>query len=509
MSLLLRLPEVLSSLQLSTWLTIVDVARLDSAFCTTALREEFLKLVYCGLALLQTADMLHFDLGSDPMIAWILEKRALIGGVHVTETFLGRSDLRKEYLRQHGASLKWVTYASDDESDGDQESPDQNNESDEDSDGSDGSESAEDSSEYACGRMKLHRRRDESALDIAQYCPNLTRFYAGGYLGDLVVAKIAKRCPLLDLTLEGECCTNAAILRASIWCTQLQLLSLASAKLNEECIAVLVRNNPGLQKLKFDGVTDDHTPICTLITQVGVNCPTLTELSIWFAVVSQPSLSFLLSRCQHLKSLLVINCLFEDIIDEQTAAVNSSIAKISLMSVSLMSHDHVRLLLSVCPGLVELQIVDCEELSDLGSLKIGTSCPALQVFSICTCTGAVGGDEMLLDISAHCQDLRLLRMKHDTLVTDVGLSAVARHCTKLQEVDVQNCENVTDRFLTTLSQCCHGLKVLDVSGCPLVTDKGVNAILQECSGLTRLSAEYSVGVTWELRTTLRERYSAW
>jgi hypothetical protein len=153
MSLLINLPEELLSQELSVWLTIVDVARLDSATCCLAARKAFVQAAFNRRTLLSYPPSVNIKTMKlcDAINGWIFKRSALVSGFYATPVFLRSHEKREQYLRQHGDAIQWV--------------------------------------EYTC-RANCDDY-ETSALDIARYCSNLIRFHGENCQDERVFIQIA------------------------------------------------------------------------------------------------------------------------------------------------------------------------------------------------------------------------------------------------------------------------------------------------------------------------------
>jgi hypothetical protein len=476
MCILTNLPEALLLSELSAWLTIKDVARLDSAMCTSALREEFLT-VALRATLQYQADITSEDEIYDKMNDWIIRKGAAVAGFHVTRSFLHNHEERVEYLKKQGHGLVWVKYGA-----------------------------------YFAIRDDVHdtaeiqRTSVRSAMDVAQYCPNLRQFHGEYYHGDSVLVKIAQSCPQLEnFKAWFENITDVTITALSKGCSKLKRVDVWARHLSEECLIALVRSNRGLTTLSTPakGVTD------TFICELGLNCRDLEDFYIPNVTVSLSSIYALLEQCPRLRCLALDETTFSPMLLGTMPTVSRSMRELFICAVNI-TNAQLSELLTACPGLTVLDIAtssSTELLMDLQQLRIGARYPSLQKLRLSHVSDAVA-DEALLEISQYCPLLRALDVYNCAFSTD-ALCAVARQCPLLQEVAVGRCWEVTDEFLVTLAQHCPRLLTLDVSECRLVTDKGLAAVMQGCPGLAELDVSDCRNISKQAREEVKARIPRW
>lgn len=70
-------------------------------------------------------------------------------------------------------------------------------------------------------------------------------------------------------------------------------------------------------------------------------------------------------------------------------------------------------------------------------------------------------------------------------ITDSGIIAIARGCPVLKMINIAYCKDITDHSLISLSKCSR-LKTLESRGCSLITSLGLTAVAVGCKELTKL-----------------------
>ena len=79
------------------------------------------------------------------------------------------------------------------------------------------------------------------------------------------------------------------------------------------------------------------------------------------------------------------------------------------------------------------------------------------------------------------QYLEVMDLSHCSLITDVGVSALAHGCGQLHTIHLTGCEHVTDIGVSALAHGCGQLHTIDLRGCVIVTDIGVSAFSSLCT----------------------------
>jgi hypothetical protein len=463
MFMLLNLPQALISSVLSTWLTIVDVARLDSAYCSSHHRSEFLEAAYeFGTALQYPPAMNVLNNCCNAMSLWILSKGAPVSGLFVTSNFSLQNGT--SYLQHHGRHIQWVDHE---------------------------------------GNWRPRADCSQHTTALAQYCSRLMRLNASTCLDEEGLMRIIQHCPLLEELTVASSCTSQVVMELSRTYSRLKRLSLHARRLSEECLIALVRSNPGL--LSFSTNADGATG--AFVFELAKRCSGLEELSLSTMTVNHAPLHCLLRNCPNMTSLRLSDILYVPPEEEFALTKFTSMRKFVVHVCEQTSRDVSQLgeLVRACPNLTSLSLCYWPTLLDEAILPLSAHFSSLQNFFLGDFCGCRVRDEVLLDISKHYPQLITLEIPCSFDVTDIGLVAVAAHCPLLQLVDVTCCLAVTDDTLFALAQNCRALLRLLMIGCDRVTDDGVTAVIKGCPDLVDLEVDNSVELTDELRNEVKTR----
>jgi hypothetical protein len=188
-----------------------------------------------------------------------------------------------------------------------------------------------------------------------------------------------------------------------------------------------------------------------------------------------------MERCKNLTRLQLRNC---DLASSGEQAAPCGNVKELVLWRCGVSDAQLRDLLCTCPGLISLKICDCPFLEDIESAHLGARYASLQKLSLGGNSSPVT-DAMLVEISAHCAVLRVLKVTESTLVTDAGLSAIASKCPRLEEMRVKDCPEVTGEFLAVLAQSCRALRALSLDDCAKLSDAAIAVALKAFPWLLR------------------------
>eukprot|EP00178_Gracilaria_changii_P000522 TRINITY_DN1063_c0_g1_i2.p1 TRINITY_DN1063_c0_g1~~TRINITY_DN1063_c0_g1_i2.p1 ORF type:complete len:335 (-),score=23.25 TRINITY_DN1063_c0_g1_i2:1039-2043(-) len=174
---------------------------------------------------------------------------------------------------------------------------------------------------------------------------------------------------------------------------------------------------------------------------------------------------------------------------------------------------------SRCPGLRELRLSHCRNVTRRSVRILAVRCPRLEVLDM-NCISGVR-DSLLEVIGQNCPYLRVLNIANGRNVTDEGITNIANGCPRLQVLDLSWCSRVTDWSVTKiaakvpnlrdvglsetrvsdigiaeLTRCCSKLEVLHLARCMNVTNNSVDSIIRYCSKrLTSLNLASCAQVT--------------
>ncbi|XP_028797114.1 F-box/LRR-repeat protein 3-like [Neltuma alba] len=216
---------------------------------------------------------------------------------------------------------------------------------------------------------------------------------------------------------------------------------------------------------------------------VGYSCSSLKELSLSKCLgVTDEALSFVVSKHRDLRKLDITCCrMITDLSIASIASSCTSLTSLKMESCSLVSREAFILIGQRCHSLEDLDLTD-NEIDDEG-LKSISSCAGLSNLKVGICLNIT--DRGLSYVGKSCPKLKELDLYRSTGITDAGISAIACGCPELEMINAAYCTAITDSSLISLSQCPK-LKTLEIRGCTLLTSVGLAAIANKCTQLTRL-----------------------
>ncbi|KAK4268497.1 hypothetical protein QN277_025148 [Acacia crassicarpa] len=250
----------------------------------------------------------------------------------------------------------------------------------------------------------------------------------------------------------------------------------------------------GLSKLpKLQSIILDGCLVTTFgLKAIGSSCMSLKELSLSKCLgVTDEALSFVVSKQRDLRKLNITCCrMITDISIASIASSCTSLTSLKMESCSQVSREAFILIGQQCHSLEDLDLTD-NEIDDEG-LKSISSCAGLSCLKLGICLNIT--DRGLSYVGKCCLKLKELDVYRSTGITDAGITAIACGCPELEMINSAYCIAITDNSLISLSQC-HKLKTLEIRGCTLVTSVGLAAIANKCKQLTRLDIKkcYNIG----------------
>lgn len=147
---------------------------------------------------------------------------------------------------------------------------------------------------------------------------------------------------------------------------------------------------------------------------------------------------------------------------------------------------------SRCPGLRELRLSHCSQVSRRSVRILAVRCPRLEVLDL-NCIGGIR-DNLLEVIGQNCPYLRVLNLANARNVTDDGITYITRGCTKLEVLDISWCGKVTDWGILRIAQSMPGLRDVGLSETK-VTDNGIADLTRSCVNLHALHLARCVNIT--------------
>jgi hypothetical protein len=458
---LLSLPVEIVTEICGSWLTIVNIATLDTAFCSHSARASFLATAFsmdCCLSY-EPADPENIDF-SDQANVWIVRRRARVPGLHITESLFAAT--ATEYFMSHGKFLAFIVFCLDD--------------------------AGEEAS-------------DETVVwNIVDFCQNIGRLDVRQSLSMDGVAQIVRKCRLLEeVVIEGgqATCSCVAELNAAphlrrlaicnpeagvfITCPTLEWIAVycsPHAIVDDAFGVVLAQSCPHLEMVTIDrsAITD------TTVYAIAAHCRDLYSFLSGSDGITSAALEQLTESC----SLRELSINITPDTDLSAVAKNSPELN-TLWIANSLEEDGDECLIAVaehCPKLCELVLGNwyldeevtgfcavaerCHNLTDLyfnWPLEIPgpafcaaiRQCKSLQVFSL---SEAVTDD--LLHALSCCHMLEVVELTDEAQRTsEASIFALVKGCPALEELTLPKHAEITMSVVRALSRCCPELSVLE------------------------------------------------
>jgi hypothetical protein len=465
---LLDLPEALSRLIFVEWLYVLKhVVRLDSAFCSHQLREQYRTLAY-GKCMRFTLSAFHQLRTMDGMLTWTISRGVQLDGVFLNSSAPCGPDLLSEFLAVSGSAVEWINF----------------------------------------GHFMDNTTNQNIVLEVVKCCPNVRKLeaYGGGpwdvslpvlthafrrlTVMTLVDAKLSKQCLAAALIhcryleqLEIRTCSDVPV---EVALQSLKSLAICYSELSDEILCAIGQHCAGLERLWVFESSDEEG---YAVTDVGVRavlqgCPLLRETDVEYAAGLSTELRVELARRRNFRQPY-------------------------LRRWSDMTNDLALGVVSVSPNLVELDCWRCAWLTDAMLAACAFHCPRMETIILSGCP-------LITDYGVHAlvarQGARLLAIRLDecTQLSDETVLAIGQHCWQLQSVHcppklsdaavvalAQGCSEltnvnithamVTDTGIAALARHCPGLKYVCLAFCPHITAEGARMLIEHCPNLLKIA----------------------
>lgn len=191
------------------------------------------------------------------------------------------------------------------------------------------------------------------------------------------------------------------------------------------------------------------------------------------------------SRCPGLRELRLAHC--RDVTRRSVRILAVRCPRLEILDMNCITGLRDSLLSFIgqnCPCLRVLNIANGKNISDEGVTHIAKGCPRLQVLDLSWC-GRVS-DWGVSTIASHLPNLREIGLS-ETKVTNAGLSELVRGCPKLEHIHLARCTAINDFGVENIiTSCGSKLKSLNLASCQNVSDSLVERLLNECPSLSCL-----------------------
>eukprot|EP00252_Welwitschia_mirabilis_P012167 TRINITY_DN2705_c0_g1_i1.p1 TRINITY_DN2705_c0_g1~~TRINITY_DN2705_c0_g1_i1.p1 ORF type:complete len:598 (+),score=61.53 TRINITY_DN2705_c0_g1_i1:714-2507(+) len=349
---------------------------------------------------------------------------------------------------------------------------------------------------------------DSSMFSLSSCCKDLKEITVFGcpLISDWGLQILAThRVKLSSLAVNGLRISSFGVQTFLSSAKTLQYLDLSLLTISDELLMCMRDLNLPLRSLvlaKCKGISiyglralDRAFPLLTHLNLEGAHCLTDETMEI-LAQSSQNIKSLCLNFCSLLTdstffSLLRHCRMLEELEMESTALgwgscrMNPALVSCKLSSLRIAWNKAVRnvtlrLIASLCPRLVLLDVSHCFLVTDSGLKVISKGCPEMKRLILRGCRKVVGaGIEMGLNKVEYLQ-------AEGSGFTDSGLWNVARLCKNLVGLDLQGCLKITDLGLRRVMEECKQVKEVNVRECESVNMDALAWMVFSCPSLRRL-----------------------
>ena len=368
---LLAMPQEVSRRILISWLTLIDVAFLDAAYCSQEVRSQFNSLAYGGISVYKT-DVLPCDHGNINFLRWVVSRNVSLSSVALPKELEDLHDVRDLFFRRCGDKLNI---------------------------------------------LHLNLSPNKLPLRASPCVPN-------------IIADIGAFCTSLnELILVSVEQISANVLN---WClknkTSLKHLSIMQSSISGSVGEVIAQCCPQLTYLNLYNTALGKTCLASIAT----SCTGLIHLDISYRHVQQDGLRAVVEHC---KSLEHLNLEEAAVSDEDVIAVAEGLPQLTSLNVAFyerLTDAAIMAVAQYCKCLKQLNIVYCGQITDASIVALCTQRPTLTVLNMSY--NAKLTDQSLHSIAEHATQLERLRFRGNRLFTQAAVEQVGRHCRQLQHV---------------------------------------------------------------------------
>lgn len=145
----------------------------------------------------------------------------------------------------------------------------------------------------------------------------------------------------------------------------------------------------------------------------------------------------------------------------------------------------VQELCKIQPDLVSLNLAGCTMISDVGLWALARHCTTIRSLNLAGCNQitAIG----LRSISLRCSNVVSLNFNNCHLLDDIALTIIATGAWHIENIYLRNCTGITDTGLGKLAKASERLTTLDLNGCTSVGEYGDHALKEIGAFCNKLS----------------------
>jgi hypothetical protein len=169
------------------------------------------------------------------------------------------------------------------------------------------------------------------------------------------------------------------------------------------------------------------------------------------------------------------------------AKTGRKLLQIDMIDCDCISDTGVDLLAMSCPMLenvgIETIITGSREITAVGIANLGQQCPHIHTFHPLPNNGYVNGSLMATELAINYGALKTIVIKG---LSDADVLRLAKGCPLLEHTYFENSAGLTDAAVLNLVDFCPGLHSLGLARCELITDAALETLAQRVPGLLSL-----------------------
>ena len=273
-----------------------------------------------------------------------------------------------------------------------------------------------------------------------------------------------------------------------------EYLGLNHISLTDGWLAAQPKRFPKLKHLNLRyarPITDDW------IKAFAQSCPELESVNLGETEgITDASIELLASCCRQLKALdLSWSCSYPaytwHAADRSMKALATHCLQLTVLHIqrTRVTDNSMKVLVTRCVQLQDLNIGECERISDKAITLLALNCRQLRLLDVHGTRGHIT-DASISIIATNCAELRSLIVCHTQgQISDKSIEIVARNCPKLEVLNVAGTHGaITDKSIALIALCCPALKSLDVcQNGNAITDEPLQVVGTHCLLLQSLA----------------------
>ncbi|XP_060208591.1 uncharacterized protein LOC132635987 isoform X1 [Lycium barbarum] len=254
----------------------------------------------------------------------------------------------------------------------------------------------------------------------------------------------------------------------------LAILSLRGAsRMSDRALEILVTSAPSLQSIDLGQ--------CSLLSHTGIDIVAnllgsiLKELYIdecqsIDAILILPALE----KLEHLEVLSVggIHSVCDQFVSELLAARGQNLKELDISDCENLTDQSLKFIGDTCANLHSLNISNLSNLTDVGLQFLANGCRSIRKLKFCRNSFSDEGIAAFLEASGAC--LEELSLNNCSKVSTITAFSLANSSRKLLHLDLSWCRRISDEELGLIVDSCLSLKLLKLFGCTQITDVFIN-----------------------------------